>query len=112
MLGNAILRLSTANGNKVIAIPVINFPILPIGTLVTAYLSAEIFFEDAVIQEYRLDTRYGVIVSLNLAPGLEITVGNEIWKDISNICVEDPEKQFDLIYPKTIDFGATYPATK
>jgi len=111
MLPHAMLTVRNSTG-EAIAIPVINFPILPVGSDIFLYLLNNICFEGATLEWYAIDNQYGVQINVDIAID-ESPDSREIqdkdWNELAKLCVEDPNKNYIWIYPHTIDYGIKFP---
>ncbi len=112
MLPHAILALRNPNGGgEAVAIPVTNFPVLPIGSGIYLYLTNEVLFENYIIQSYDVDNKVGVVC--DIVPRFDGETFDEFnereWKKLEALGVKDTLSHFHLVYPQVIDFGIRFP---
>ncbi|MDB5238147.1 MAG: hypothetical protein JWM46_417 [Candidatus Kaiserbacteria bacterium] len=110
MINHALLLIPNS-ATEFLAIPVTNFPILPVGSDVSIYLTETVFLEDARIVEYSVSSTRGVEIELNMRSRNSNWTDYDIdkrWKAIAAVCVEDRGHLVDLIYPAVIDFNVKY----
>ena len=109
MYASAILGLYNSH-SEYIAIPVKNFPALPVGSEVELDLGEEIWFENGRIEEYTVDNKNGLMIKLAF-PNLDnddTFLDDERWNAIAKHCVEDGKTLVDFVYPHIIDYGAQF----
>ena len=112
MLARAILCIPSSQ-DQFIGIPVANFPALPVGSAVYIYITDDVYFEDARIEEYEASNRYGTQVKLSIhseemlssAPG---EILDEMWNRLALLCQKDVNMLCDFIYPEVLNFGVPY----
>jgi hypothetical protein len=111
MLPHAMLTVRNTAGEAV-AIPVINFPILPEGSAVYLYLTDKVFFEGAALKEYSVDNKYGAQIDVDIAVGESpdsAELQDKDWNELAKLCVKDPNNNYPWIYPHTVDYGIKFP---
>lgn len=105
MVRTAVLCIENEIGEW-IAIPVTNFPLVPVGTSIQLYIADDVFFESAVVSDYELNNRNGLQINIDLGEELP-----DVLAGLQNLCVKDKNGDSDYYYPKVIDFGVQYPAS-
>ncbi len=108
-ISTAVLCLSNTDMEYII-IPVINFPILPIGSHVDVYLNdVELALEDLIIEEYRASNHHGTQINVAFkdshADDEAVERGDVLWKKLSKLCEDDKSLLGNWVYPHVIDFG-------
>lgn len=107
MVDKATLTLCSANTGEYIGIPVINFPVLPVGSLVHLFISEDLCFESFRIDNYLANSKAGIQIELVPAKEEDKKYFNEFWDDLSKLCTVPKGSDWcDLYYPHVIDFGA------
>lgn len=110
----AVLCLSNTDDDYII-IPVINFPLLPIGSFVDVYLDdAELALEDLVIEDYRASNNHGTQINVafkdSYADDEAVERGDAIWEKLVKLCEHDKSNLGNWVYLKVIDFGKHHSA--
>lgn len=106
MIPHAVLCLVNGNG-QYFAVPVTNFPIVPIGSEVSFWINERVFFEVVMIERYVVDSRYGVQIDLEYDnEGRHDRAFGELQK----LCIKDKNGSCEFVYPGNVDFGAKYPS--
>jgi hypothetical protein len=115
MLPNAALIITNSEDESVV-IRVMNFPVLPTGSPVYVYLTADLYFESLSIDGYIAHNGQGTLVLLRGARVKEASDADEsssidqMWAAVAAKCVRDSSQYADFLYPHSIDFGGLYPS--
>lgn len=111
-LTHAVLILNNSEGEG-ICIPVLNFPLLPIGSRITIHLKEKTIIEEAKIVEYQATNKYGPIVKISIREAREEVERSreidKIWDSVAALCQPDMGMLCELLYPDPIDFSTQYP---
>ena len=112
LLPHAVLILGNSTG-QFIAIPVANFPLLPIGSNVSVYISEKVWFEGVPITKYTTTNRLGTEIDVDLrGPHGDLTNDealDSLWARIAEVCIRDLTEHVDWLFPHVIAFDIKYP---
>ncbi len=111
MLHHAMLAIENSNTGEWLAIPVIDFPVIPVGAEISIWLNDDRCFDFGKILRYSTGNKYGVQVDIELLAACKEPPSDEqkdaAWTKIMDLCVTD-RHLFDYVYPKTLDYGCKY----
>lgn len=100
-----VLSLQDTATGVYFAIPVTNFPIIPIGSLVTLKLGPYTF-EDLAVKYYSASNYLGNSVDVEFNTE-QLNPGEPTLEQLSSLMKVDEEQTFGCrsLYPETINFG-------
>jgi len=108
ILPNAVLVIESPEYSDLhIAVPVTNFPVLPVGSKIYLYFDDKAHIESGEITAYSANSKRGTEIDIEIdAENLERAA--KIWSSIAKICVRDTNGLCTYLYPRSIDFNKVY----
>ena len=106
MLSHATLIFDHLTDQRSLAIPVINFVVLPVGSEIAIHLNGRAFLETGRITDYCAHSEHGILIGIE--DGGATGFSDRTWEEIAELCVPDKENFCSLIYPVVVDFGRRY----
>jgi len=109
MLPHAMLIITTSAG--MIYIPVINFPVLPKGSIIDLYVTDEVAIEGVSLETYIASNTRGVEIELDGTKAESSQGGSpdDDWNKLRMLCITDPNDRHRRIYPHVLDYGIKFP---
>lgn len=120
MLLKAALYIENSHLHTIV-VPVKNFPILPLGSVVNIRIpNGGLWWDGGRIKNYTVDPLRGVHISLAALGSRESDVYSGYnkayldaqWDMFALICVKDTNNFVHFVYSHELDFGATFPLPK